>query len=64
MHHTGALPVRGTLPDMAASSDRFVELQRCFSEQARADAAAVRAHALRLFKELGRVRSFISVKFC
>lgn len=48
--------MRGTLPDMAASSDRFVELQRCFSEQARVDAAAVRAHALRLFNELGRVR--------
>jgi amyloid beta precursor protein binding protein 1 len=39
----GALPVSGALPDMAASTERFVALQRLYFDAAAADAADVAA---------------------
>ena len=50
-----ALPVRGSLPDMAASSDRYVALQRVYREQASLDAAAVLTHAQQLLADMGVV---------
>ncbi len=52
----GVLPVRGSLPDMHASSHRYLALLAAYREKAAHDAAAVATHAQRLLTELGLVR--------
>ena len=50
----GCLPVRGSLPDMAADSDSYIRLQRVYRERAARDADVVARRARQLLKDLGR----------
>lgn len=49
----GALPVAGTLPDMTATTDLYVSLQRVYQAQAAADAAAVSKRVAQLLAAAG-----------
>ena len=40
----GLLPVRGSIPDMTASSKMFIDLQKVYQHQANLDAEAVKSH--------------------
>lgn len=44
----GLLPVRGSIPDMTASSKMFIDLQKVYQHQASLDAEAVKNHLDRL----------------
>ena len=44
----GLLPVRGSIPDMTASSKMFIDLQKVYQHQASLDAEAVKSHLDRL----------------
>uniref|UniRef100_A0A8C9XVC4 NEDD8-activating enzyme E1 regulatory subunit n=1 Tax=Sander lucioperca TaxID=283035 RepID=A0A8C9XVC4_SANLU len=46
----GSLPVRGTIPDMIADSQKFINLQNVYREKAMQDAAAVSKHVERLLQ--------------
>uniref|UniRef100_A0A3Q1IHP8 NEDD8-activating enzyme E1 regulatory subunit n=1 Tax=Anabas testudineus TaxID=64144 RepID=A0A3Q1IHP8_ANATE len=50
----GNLPVRGTIPDMIADSQKFISLQNVYREKAMQDAAAVSKHVERLLKSVGK----------
>lgn len=50
----GLLPVRGTIPDMTADSDRYIHLQSVYREQAAQDISAVSSHLLQLLQTIGR----------
>ena len=64
----GLLPLRGSIPDMFSSSDKYIGLQRLYQARASADAEAVMRHAQILLDKLGRPRDSISeqevVTFC
>ncbi|XP_052248440.1 NEDD8-activating enzyme E1 regulatory subunit-like isoform X1 [Dreissena polymorpha] len=49
----GALPVRGTIPDMTADSERYIQLQRIYHNQADTDVAAVSRRYHDLVQSLG-----------
>ncbi|KJE88986.1 ThiF family protein [Capsaspora owczarzaki ATCC 30864] len=49
----GLLPLRGSIPDMAADSDRYIRLQHVYQERAKHDVAAFTAHVHRHLAELG-----------
>uniref|UniRef100_A0A8C9XVB3 NEDD8-activating enzyme E1 regulatory subunit n=1 Tax=Sander lucioperca TaxID=283035 RepID=A0A8C9XVB3_SANLU len=51
----GSLPVRGTIPDMIADSQKFINLQNVYREKAMQDAAAVSKHVERLLQSVGKV---------
>ncbi|XP_078361000.1 NEDD8-activating enzyme E1 regulatory subunit-like [Oculina patagonica] len=50
----GALPLRGSIPDMTADSKRYIELQNLYQEQARKDIAAVTQRVHRILLDLGK----------
>ncbi|XP_043937851.1 NEDD8-activating enzyme E1 regulatory subunit [Protopterus annectens] len=50
----GNLPVRGTIPDMIADSEKFIKLQNVYRERANKDAAAVSNHTASLLQSLGK----------
>ncbi|KAL4419001.1 hypothetical protein ABPG77_000866 [Micractinium sp. CCAP 211/92] len=50
----GQLPLEGSIPDMHASTQQYLQLQRIYRAKADADAAAVEAHARRLLAAAGR----------
>eukprot|EP00892_Ulva_mutabilis_P000800 jgi/Ulvmu1/10720/UM068_0005.1 len=50
----GALPLEGSIPDMTATTDLFLALQRVYRARADAHCAAVLAHAHAALKALGR----------
>jgi amyloid beta precursor protein binding protein 1 len=50
----GLLPLRGSIPDMTADSDRYIQLQSVYRDQANQDIFAVTSHLLRLLQTLGR----------
>uniref|UniRef100_A0A8C5ED35 NEDD8-activating enzyme E1 regulatory subunit n=1 Tax=Gouania willdenowi TaxID=441366 RepID=A0A8C5ED35_GOUWI len=61
------LPVRGTIPDMIADSQKFINLQNVYRTKAMQDAAAVSTHVQRLLQSLGKVcknASFLRVVRC
>lgn len=64
----GSLPLEGSLPDMHASTQRYLELQRLYRDKAEADAAAVENHVKTLLKTVGRETTAIASadirKFC
>ena len=64
----GLLPVRGSIPDMFSSSDKYIGLQRLYQARASADAEAVLRHARALLDKLGRPLDSISeqdaITFC
>lgn len=51
--HGSFLPLDGSLPDMHATTQRYLELQRIYKEKADADAAAVERHASALLNDMG-----------
>ncbi|XP_012936750.1 NEDD8-activating enzyme E1 regulatory subunit isoform X2 [Aplysia californica] len=55
----GQLPVRGVIPDMTADSERYIQLQSVYREQAAADATAVAEHVHALLHSIGRELSFV-----
>uniref|UniRef100_A0A8B9SZI5 NEDD8-activating enzyme E1 regulatory subunit n=1 Tax=Anas platyrhynchos TaxID=8839 RepID=A0A8B9SZI5_ANAPL len=56
----GSLPVRGTIPDMIADSNKFIRLQNVYREKAKKDIAAVGNHAAKLLQSLGKAPESIS----
>lgn len=56
----GLLPVRGSIPDMFSSSDKYIGLQRLYQARASADAEVVLCHARTLLDKLGRPLDSIS----
>lgn len=57
---SGNLPVRGTIPDMIADSDKFIKLQNVFREKAKKDAAVVSKHVESLLHSVGKPPESIS----
>ena len=51
----GLLPLRGSIPDMTADSERYIALQNVYRDQANRDVAAVTAHVHTLLQTLGQV---------
>ena len=64
----GLLPVRGSIPDMFSSSDKYIGLQRLYQARASADTELVLRNAQILLDKLGRPRDSISeqdvIMFC
>ncbi|XP_053560129.1 NEDD8-activating enzyme E1 regulatory subunit isoform X2 [Bombina bombina] len=60
MEGKGSLPVRGTIPDMIADSDKFIKLQNIYREKAKKDAAAVESYVSKLLQSVGRPTESIS----
>uniref|UniRef100_A0A3B4TUB0 NEDD8-activating enzyme E1 regulatory subunit n=1 Tax=Seriola dumerili TaxID=41447 RepID=A0A3B4TUB0_SERDU len=52
---SGSLPVRGTIPDMIADSQKFISLQNVYREKAMQDASAVSKHVECLMQSVGKV---------
>ncbi|XP_064610476.1 NEDD8-activating enzyme E1 regulatory subunit-like isoform X2 [Liolophura sinensis] len=50
----GQLPLRGTIPDMTADSERYIQLQNVYRKQAAKDVASVTRHVQKTLKELGK----------
>ncbi|TWW67939.1 NEDD8-activating enzyme E1 regulatory subunit APP-BP1 [Takifugu flavidus] len=50
----GSLPVRGTIPDMIADSQKFIKLQNVYRTKAMQDAAAVSKYVERLLQSVGK----------
>uniref|UniRef100_A0A665XCC7 NEDD8-activating enzyme E1 regulatory subunit n=1 Tax=Echeneis naucrates TaxID=173247 RepID=A0A665XCC7_ECHNA len=62
----GSLPLRGTIPDMIADSQKFVNLQNVYRTKAMQDAKAVLKHVECLLKSVGKVcgKSVSSLNVC
>ncbi|RWR99564.1 NEDD8-activating enzyme E1 regulatory subunit-like protein, partial [Dinothrombium tinctorium] len=64
----GCLPVRGSLPDMTSDSDRYVKLQKIYSNKAKEDADAVQACLQEVCGTIGMSSEIVSdntlKKFC
>uniref|UniRef100_A0A671LLB9 NEDD8-activating enzyme E1 regulatory subunit n=1 Tax=Sinocyclocheilus anshuiensis TaxID=1608454 RepID=A0A671LLB9_9TELE len=56
----GKLPVRGTIPDMIADSDKFIKLQNVYRDKAMKDAAVVSKHVKALLQSVGKPPESIS----
>lgn len=58
----GLLPLKGTLPDMIADTEKYITLQQIYHKQAAADAEAVWRRTLQLLQQLGKSSDSISEK--
>ncbi|XP_061526140.1 NEDD8-activating enzyme E1 regulatory subunit [Phycodurus eques] len=58
----GSLPVRGTIPDMIADSQKFSNLQNVYREKALQDAASVGRYVESLVQSVGKAPESISEK--
>ncbi|XP_043189117.1 NEDD8-activating enzyme E1 regulatory subunit-like isoform X2 [Amphibalanus amphitrite] len=56
----GLLPVRGPIPDMFSDSDRYIQLQNIYREEARRGADQVQRHVHLLLESLGRPSDVIT----
>ncbi|GFS05946.1 NEDD8-activating enzyme E1 regulatory subunit [Elysia marginata] len=56
----GFLPLRGSIPDMTADSERYIQLQTVYREQAELDSVAVAGHVHALLHNIGRIVSCLS----
>ena len=56
----GSLPLEGSIPDMTASTDAYVALQRIYAARAAADVEAVEVHAASILRVSGRSPSALS----
>lgn len=56
----GALPLRGSIPDMTADSKRYILLQNVYLDQARQDYATVSGYVQQLLTSVGRPTDSIS----
>ncbi|EDO44524.1 predicted protein [Nematostella vectensis] len=50
----GALPVRGSIPDMTADSKRYIQLQNVYQDQAKKDVVAVTQRVHRILDTIGK----------
>ncbi|XP_055892296.1 NEDD8-activating enzyme E1 regulatory subunit-like isoform X1 [Biomphalaria glabrata] len=50
----GLLPLRGSIPDMTSDSERYIQLQTVYRDQAEIDATAVAGHVHALLHNIGR----------
>ena len=55
VHLTGSLPLRGTIPDMTADSERYIQLQNVYIQQAEEEVATVTHRCHDLLQSIGRV---------
>eukprot|EP00741_Cyanophora_paradoxa_P004415 tig00000802_g4285.t1 len=58
----GRLPLMGSLPDMTATTESYIELQRVFQEKAAKDVAAVQARLQATLSRLGRPADTVSAE--
>ncbi|KAK5640458.1 hypothetical protein RI129_011269 [Pyrocoelia pectoralis] len=56
----GALPVRGSLPDMAADTTSFISLQQLYMRQAQSQAESIYRRAMQISRALGQSPDSIS----
>ncbi|XP_033327564.1 nedd8-activating enzyme E1 regulatory subunit APP-BP1 [Megalopta genalis] len=56
----GLLPLKGTLPDMFADTDKYIMLQQIYHKQATADAEVVWRRTVQLLRQLGKPSDTIS----
>ena len=56
----GLLPLRGTIPDMKSSSDMYMQLQRIYQAQARADMEALTGHVCQVLANLNKPSSTVT----
>lgn len=56
----GKLPLRGSIPDMTASSDMYIELCRVYQAQAQEDVKAVASYLGQLLLSIGKPVNYIS----
>ena len=49
------LPLRGSIPDMTADSERYINLQSVYQQQANLDVQSVQQHMHTLQQTIGRV---------
>ncbi|XP_053305125.1 NEDD8-activating enzyme E1 regulatory subunit [Spea bombifrons] len=54
MEGNGNFPVRGTIPDMIADSDKFIKLQNVYREKAKKDSAAVENYVSKFLQSVGK----------
>ncbi|XP_041849360.1 NEDD8-activating enzyme E1 regulatory subunit [Melanotaenia boesemani] len=59
---SGSLPLRGTIPDMIADSQKFINLQNVYREKAMQDAASVSKQVEYLLQSVGKSPECISEK--
>ena len=66
--NNNVLPLPGTLPDMTATTARFVELQNCYAEKAQQDLKSLSSKIDSLLKQIGKPVESITweerVTFC
>ncbi|KAK9798117.1 hypothetical protein WJX73_000766 [Symbiochloris irregularis] len=58
----GCLPIEGSIPDMWATTELFLALQRVYRDKAERDTAAVRGHLARRLASIGRDAAAIDAK--
>ena len=58
----GALPLRGSIPDMTADSERYIALQGVYKGQAQADIVSVTAYIHQILQTLGKVITDMTLK--
>lgn len=58
----GLLPLKGTLPDMIADTEKYITLQQIYHKQALTDTEAVWRRTLQLLRQLGKPSDSISEK--
>lgn len=56
----GALPVKGSLPDMAADTNSYITLQQLYHKQAQSQAEAVYRRASQIARNLGLPQDIIA----
>ncbi|CAH1796256.1 unnamed protein product [Owenia fusiformis] len=55
----GMLPLRGSIPDMTADSERYIKLQNVYKDKANSDMSLVYARVVNLLKANGKPHDFI-----
>lgn len=56
----GLLPLRGSIPDMAADSERYIKLQRVYHDKAKQDLQAITAHVEKILSCTGIPNSHVT----
>lgn len=61
--YSGALPLRGSIPDMTSDSERYIQLQNAYVEQANKDVAVITDKVNMLTSSLAKV-GYTTKKAC
>merc|ERR1711931_284077 len=56
----GLLPLRGSIPDMTADSERYIALQNCYLNQAERDITAVKVHLHKILHNIEKSPDLIT----